>query len=137
MKAPIYKNRFVWALICFIIAIAMNKGEDSSISAVFTLIGFIIIIVTLIGRLLRRIKSKKPKADAAGGSQQNTISTKPLAPTAATPQAETSEYKIETHKVAGVSYRQKEIESIGVYNDDYDLSKKESLNAKFWGLAGS
>lgn len=35
--------------------------------------------------------------------------------------------KVETHKVAGISHYLDAVEALGVYNDDYDLSKRELI----------
>ena len=40
----------------------------------------------------------------------------------------TNEPLRERHKIAGTSYRQKEIQSLGIENPDFKLSKKELLN---------
>lgn len=81
--------------------------------------GFIMIIVAAV--LL--IKNKKPAPSPVP------IQAAPVPSTPAPVQAS----KVEHHKVAGVSYRQDAIKSLGQYNEDYKLTKSELARFGFEG----
>lgn len=107
-KRPFFKNGFVWAVILFIAAFPASSISDSMI-----IICLFASIIVLLITIFKRIRSKK----ATNSNESIQESTQPAK----------QPYTTERFKIAGVSYRQKEIESIGEPNPDYDLSKSELL----------
>lgn len=122
-------NGLIISIALIIIGFSITKNSQSY-GAFLVLIGFCMFFISLIRRIIKKLKRKKvdrtSKAETDMPAEQPEM--KVLGQT---------QYLIETHKVAGVSYRQKEIESIGVYNYQFDLSKSEieeevGTNCKVW-----
>lgn len=139
-KKPAYRKTLPLAMVLFIgggILIAYEKSNDAMqcFGAIGVLVSVLLIVVSLISAIKYTIRNRKARKKAQLTTDLNQeISQNQIQPvnqaTVPTdkPTIETTdkpEYKVEAHKVAGVSFRQKEIESIGVYNSDYDLSKSE------------
>jgi len=146
-KRPWYKNGFVIGLL--IVGIGMVVGitaSDTNTGAGIATLGTVVLMITSIKRLLGfviRIIKPKPKIESQRPLQPATIpaspihapvnptitasvATPPPAPVPApTPTSKPRKHKTESHKVAGVSFKQKEIQSIGTRNNDYDLSASE------------
>lgn len=139
-KKPAYRITLPLAIALFVggcIMISSGKDMDSlqTLGTVCMLGGIFMIVVSFISSIKVTIRNRKTCKEAQYASNkdqtirqdkiqpfsQATVST--VKPTIVT--TDKPDYKVEAHKVAGVSFRKKEIESIGVYNNDYDLSKSE------------
>lgn len=155
IKRPWYKSGFIIGLLIMCVGMAMNmisknSAPDSNPGTGIGALGMMVIFITSIKRLCGTIARKlkpKPKMEPFTPSTPQTPTTVPTEPPAPTPSYTFSVkmttpkptttpapavmtpakrlHKTENHKVAGVSFRQSEIQSIGLYNYDYDLSKSE------------
>lgn len=152
-KRPWYKSGFVIGLL--IIGIGMVVGitaSDTKQGAEIATMGTVVLIATSIKRVLglaiRAIKPK-PKIESQEPLQPTAIqeppvqvpvsppitasvATPPPVPVSApapnpkpAPASVLRKHKTENHKVAGVSFRQKEIQSIGTRNSYYDFSESK------------
>lgn len=113
VKKSILKSGFVWAVV-FILAGASAQKTDGSIGSVAIVIGIIVLIATVIRHIANKLKNSKASRDTA--STLYDVS----AP------AQRTMIKTENHRVAGVSYRQDAIRSLGTINPDYWLSTAEA-----------
>lgn len=105
--------------------------------------GFILVVLGVLCFRVDKPRKKKVKIKKVVEiPQPQKIITSQIAPITppqpiTTPTADKSkndtEYKIETHKVAGVSYRVDEIASLGLENEDYNYSKKELIELGYEG----
>ena len=154
-KRPWYKSGFVIGLLIFGIGIAVNtigkqSAPDANPGSGIGALGMMVLFITAIKRLfgfIVGIIKPKPKTEIQRPLRPTTIPTTiptppiqtPIEPTitinvTTPPQRVPTEtasaptqrkHKTENHKVAGVSFRQKEIQSIGTRNNEYDLSAAE------------
>lgn len=110
-------NGLILGIVLIIVGLAITNYSPSY-GGFLGLIGFCVFFVSLIRRIIGKLKRKKV-------DKKNNVETAIPAEQPATKELEQAKFLIETHKVAGVSFRQKEIESIGTYNYQYDMSKSE------------
>lgn len=132
-KTSWFKSGYFWGIVLLALGFVLKPSAGMSPAGP---IGMLIIIVTAIKRSRAKKKNSVTASDInkatpnQNGSSVSVVSQTPApsipnVPDSSTTQPSTSAYKIETHKVAGVSYRQDAIKSLGHYNDDYDMSKRD------------
>lgn len=138
-KKPAYKITLPLMVVLFVVGcalIAIGKDNQSlQMAGGLAVIASVpLIIVSVISAIRTTIRNRSVRKEAvilAGPTQPisetNSTNEKNAAPTVLSKVASTKgpQFKTETHKVAGVSYRQKEIQSLAKYNNGYDMTKKD------------
>ncbi len=137
MKSSLKKRRNLLIGLLVFGCLGIFTGLFTNEDTLYFYILWVIINVLLLRRVEKKIKSETPSfapdnASEKGSStahiieksnetnhSQNTLST----------DSEEKSNKIENHHVAGTSFRNKEIESLGIENDDYSLSKRDFVDS--------
>ena len=137
-ERPFYKSGYIVGLL-----IALAGGfltqVNSDLGGGIGAIGLMVMFITPFKRLISQRKAKKAaKTNFTASTTTAVASPAPMtstsishetqSPVAASQLPEQStkpSYKYENHRVAGTSFHKKEIESLGTYNYDYDLTKNE------------
>lgn len=102
-KTPIFKNGFFWSIVFLLASLPATSISDSLV-----IVCLFIAIILFVSTLIKRIKRKKTTKQAES----------------AQPQPQKPKYTTESIKVAGTSFYQDAIESLGTPNDDYSTPKK-------------
>lgn len=106
MKKSAFKSPYLWSVLLIVIGLPFTS-INADVGTIMILVGIAAIVIALVRRVLSKRKAKQE-------SKRPDPSKPP-------------KYRTETMKISGTSYRQDEIKSLGVPNDDYSLSKKQLL----------
>lgn len=132
-KKPFYLNTYLWSILAFAVSFFLfdtNKDLSTGIGlfAVFLFALSVLLSIIKLFKWIFRVQEPNPPMDVPEPVKENS----PI-PVDVEPQPIKPQSKVETHKVAGTSFRHEAIESIGTPNSDYDMSASEAVESYDYG----
>lgn len=132
-KKPFYLNTYLWSILAFAVSFFLfdtNKDLSTGIGlfAVFLFALSVLLSIIKFFKWIFRVQEPNPPMDIPEPVQKPS----PI-PVEVEPQPIKQRTKMETHKVAGTSFRREAFESIGIPNSDYDMSASEAIEDYDYG----